>query len=90
MLWTEPPLLKATLWKPLVPTTFTNDDERAREAMHEFYAREDGWHKERLFGPDLVITKWRELASRVNRGIFGCDTVGRALYQEQLLTKMAY
>lgn len=59
----------ATLWKPLVPTTFTNEDEQAREAIHEFYASEDGWYKERLFGPDVVITRWRELASRVNRGI---------------------
>ncbi len=58
-----------TLWKPLVPTTFTNEDEQARESIHEFYASEGGWYKERLFGPDVVITRWRELASRVNRGI---------------------
>lgn len=57
-----------TLWKPLVPATFTNDDEKAREAMHDFYAS-GGWYEERLFGPDLVITRWRELASRRNRGI---------------------
>lgn len=59
----------ATLWKDLVPAKFNNEDVMAREAMHDFYASEDGWYRERLFGPDVVITKWRELASRCNRGI---------------------
>lgn len=58
-----------TLWKPLVPTTFNNEDQLAREAMQNFYANEDGWYRERLFGPDIVVTRWRELASRSNRGI---------------------
>jgi hypothetical protein len=37
--------------------------------MQNFYANEDGWYRERLFGPDIVVTRWRELASRENRGI---------------------
>ncbi len=58
-----------TFWKDFITTRFNHDDVTAREAMHDFYAGEDGWNRERLFGPDVVITKWRELASRVNRGI---------------------
>jgi carbazole 1,9a-dioxygenase terminal dioxygenase component len=34
-----------------------------------FYGEEDGWSKERLYRPDLVITEWRKLASAHNRGI---------------------
>ena len=59
-----------TIWKPLVPTTFNNDDVMAREAVNEFYSSQDGWHRElRGFGPDVVVNTWREFASRVNRGI---------------------
>jgi carbazole 1,9a-dioxygenase terminal dioxygenase component len=37
--------------------------------MQRFYTQEDGWNRERLFRPDLVITEWRKLASRYNRGV---------------------
>jgi carbazole 1,9a-dioxygenase len=56
-------------WKPLVLDDFNCDDVLAREAMERFYAREDGWHRERLYRPDLIITEWRKLASQHNRGI---------------------
>lgn len=56
-------------WKRMVIDTFNNDDVAAREAMERFYAEEDGWHRERLFRPDLIITEWRKLASAHNRGI---------------------
>ncbi len=56
-------------WKDLVLNTFNSDDVMAREAMDPFYAEEDGWHRERLYRPDLIITEWRKLASRHNRGI---------------------
>jgi len=56
-------------WLEIVPNEFNNDDVFAREAMAEFYAGEDGWYRERLFGPDIVITQWRQLASRTGRGI---------------------
>lgn len=57
------------LWSHLIPNRFNSDDSFAREAMERFYAEEGGWHKERLYGPDIVITEWRKLASRYNRGI---------------------
>jgi carbazole 1,9a-dioxygenase terminal dioxygenase component len=56
-------------WKHMVIDTFNSDDVAAREAMERFYAEEDGWHRERLFRPDLIITEWRKLASTHNRGI---------------------
>jgi carbazole 1,9a-dioxygenase len=56
-------------WKPQVIGDFNNDDVLAREAMQRFYAEEDGWHRERLYRPDVIITEWRKLASLHNRGI---------------------
>jgi carbazole 1,9a-dioxygenase len=56
-------------WKPLVIDDFNNDDVLAREAMQRFYGEEDGWHRERLYRPDVIITEWRKLASIHNRGI---------------------
>ena len=58
-----------TSWSITVPTQFNNEDVFARENMAEFYAKEDGWFRERLFAPDVVITEWRKLASKNNRGI---------------------
>ena len=57
------------LWRDFVPQKFNNEDMFAREAMDEFYSAEDGWHRERLFGPDVLITAWRILCSNTNRGI---------------------
>ncbi|HEY7063656.1 MAG TPA: Rieske 2Fe-2S domain-containing protein [Chloroflexota bacterium] len=56
-------------WKDLVTNHFNNDDVLAREQIERFYAEEDGWHRERLYRPDLIITEWRKLASTHNRGI---------------------
>ncbi|MBV9120122.1 MAG: Rieske 2Fe-2S domain-containing protein [Chloroflexi bacterium] len=56
-------------WRSLVIDNFNVDDVAAREAMEQFYAHEDGWRRERLHGPDLIITEWRKLASAHNRGI---------------------
>ena len=56
-------------WRDVVVEKFNNEDEMARAAMQRFYTQEDGWNRERLFRPDLVITEWRKLASRYNRGI---------------------
>jgi len=57
------------LWRNFVPEKFNNEDMFAREAMDPFYAEEDGWRRERLFGPDVLITAWRKLCSTTNRGI---------------------
>ena len=59
----------ADRWRELVIHGFNNDDVEARAAMERFYAEEDGWHRERLYRPDLIITEWRKLASAHNRGI---------------------
>ena len=56
-------------WKDLVVNNFNNEDVIAREAMERFYAEEDGWNREYLYRPDIVITEWRKLASKHNRGI---------------------
>jgi carbazole 1,9a-dioxygenase terminal dioxygenase component len=57
------------LWRDFVPQKFNNDDMFAGEAMDEFYLVEDGWHREHLFGPDVVVTAWRKLCSNSNRGV---------------------
>jgi carbazole 1,9a-dioxygenase terminal dioxygenase component len=56
-------------WKDMVVNNFNNEDVIAREAMERFYAEEDGWNREYLYRPDIVITEWRKLASKHNRGI---------------------
>jgi len=58
-----------TYWREMVVDNFNDEDVFAREAMERFYAEEDGWNRERLFRPDIVLTEWRKLASRRNRGI---------------------
>ncbi|MGE0716520.1 MAG: Rieske 2Fe-2S domain-containing protein [Alphaproteobacteria bacterium] len=58
-----------THWKELVVDHFNHDDVFAREEMERFYAEEDGWNRERLFRPDVILTEWRKLASRCHRGI---------------------
>jgi carbazole 1,9a-dioxygenase len=57
------------VWKDLVVDKFNNEDVIAREAMERFYSDEDGWNREYLYRPDLVLTEWRKLASKHNRGI---------------------
>jgi carbazole 1,9a-dioxygenase terminal dioxygenase component len=57
------------VWKDMVVNNFNNEDVIAREAMERFYAEEDGWNREYLYRPDIVITEWRKLASKHNRGI---------------------
>ena len=59
----------AGAWKDMVVNNFNNEDVIAREAMERFYAEEDGWNREYLYRPDIVITEWRKLASKHNRGI---------------------
>jgi len=59
----------AAVWKNMVVNNFNNEDVIAREAMERFYAEEDGWNREYLYRPDIVITEWRKLASKHNRGI---------------------
>ncbi len=56
-------------WQPMALAGFNDDDIWAREAQQEFYKNDEAWYKEQLFEPDRNISKWRQLASRRNRGI---------------------
>jgi carbazole 1,9a-dioxygenase terminal dioxygenase component len=57
------------VWGEMIWSHFADDDVFAREQLADFYSRPEGWFRERLFGPDVVITSWRTLASHRNRGI---------------------
>jgi len=58
-----------TRWKDLIVNEFNNDDVAAREGMEAFYSEGDGWQREHLFRPDLLITEWRKLANTYGRDI---------------------
>src|SRR5262245_7048220 len=51
------------------PEGFTNFDAFARRWSHHAYAKEDWWHRERLFKPDYIIMQWRMVVARQARGI---------------------
>ena len=53
----------------LTPERFTNFDAFARRWSHHAYAKEDWWHRERLFKPDYIIMQWRMVVARHARGI---------------------
>ena len=59
------------LWLPIALHDFNDDDLFAREQMERFYSVDGGvgWDDEQLCGMDAVITGWRKLVSRHNRGI---------------------
>ena len=59
------------LWLPIALHDFNDDDLFAREHMERFYSVDGGvgWDDEQLCGMDAVITGWRKLVSRHNRGI---------------------
>jgi carbazole 1,9a-dioxygenase terminal dioxygenase component len=64
------PLAKLIWQEPgAEPEGFNNFDAFARKWSHHAYAREDWWHRERLFKPDYIITQWRRLVSTHARGI---------------------
>ena len=56
-------------WKDLIVNEFNNDDVAAREGMEAFYSEGNGWQKEQLFRPDILITEWRKLANTYGRDI---------------------
>jgi carbazole 1,9a-dioxygenase terminal dioxygenase component len=60
----------ADRWMDLVAYKFNNDDILAREQMQPFYSEEGGgWYEERLTRSDMMLTEWRKLATKYNRGI---------------------
>lgn len=56
-------------WVPKALIGFNKDDIWAREASEAFYADDTGWIREMLFEADGNIVRWRDLASKHNRGI---------------------
>lgn len=50
---------------------FLGQDLRMSELISPFYEEQDGWFKERMFRPDVVITAWRKLIEEHARGIQG-------------------
>jgi hypothetical protein len=50
---------------------FLRQDSRMNEVMAPFYIDQDGWAKERLHRPDVVITAWRKFVEEKARGIQG-------------------
>jgi hypothetical protein len=60
LIWQEP---------GIQPEGFNNFDAFARQWSHHAYAREDWWHRERLFKPDYIIMQWRMLVTKHARGI---------------------
>jgi carbazole 1,9a-dioxygenase terminal dioxygenase component len=56
-------------WMYQGPRQFLGQDLRINELMHPFYAEQNGWTKERLYQPDIVITGWRKFVDETARGI---------------------
>lgn len=48
---------------------FLRQDSWVNEIMHPFYAEQDGWNREYLHRPDVVITAWRRFIDRHARAI---------------------
>ena len=48
---------------------FNNFDDWGREQMHHVYQYENFWRRERLFRPDYIVMRWRNLVSQRLRGI---------------------
>ena len=48
---------------------FNNFDAFGREQIQQAYEHEDYWHREQLYKPDYIITRWRVLVAKRMRGI---------------------
>jgi phenylpropionate dioxygenase-like ring-hydroxylating dioxygenase large terminal subunit len=46
-------------WRWLAHVNFNGQDAEMVRLMDPFYGEEDGWHRERLFRPDVGLTAWR-------------------------------
>jgi hypothetical protein len=69
--YTEAESLAPLIWQEpgTEPEGFNNFDAFARQWSHHAYAKEDWWHRERLFKPDYIIMQWRMLVARHARDI---------------------
>jgi nitrite reductase/ring-hydroxylating ferredoxin subunit len=62
--------LKYNLWlKWIYQGQFLRQDSLMNEVMAPFYLEQDGWLKERLHRPDVVLTAWRKFVEENARGI---------------------
>lgn len=55
-------------WGPFIQWLFLNQDRWAAKNTTEFYNEHDGWEKERMFRPDVMITGWRKFVEE-NDGV---------------------
>ena len=56
-------------WYWLYQRQFLGQDAGINGLIHPFYAEQDGWARERLYRPDVVITHWRKFVDQYARGI---------------------
>lgn len=56
-------------WRWLAHVQFNGQDAWMVELMDPFYSEEDGWHRERLFRPDVGLTAWRKHCHENARGV---------------------
>ena len=57
--------LKYWLWlRWMYQGRFLRQDSWISEIMHPFYAEQDGWNREYLHRPDVVITAWRRFVDQ--------------------------
>src|SRR5262249_40822782 len=62
--------LKYWLWlRWAYQGNFLGQDAAMNELISPFYQEQDGWSKERMFRPDVVITAWRKLIEEHARDI---------------------
>lgn len=62
--------LKYWLWlRWMYQGEFLRQDSWMSEIMHPFYDEQDGWSKERLYRPDVVLTAWRRFIEKEARDI---------------------
>ena len=58
-------------WRWLAHVQFNGQDAWMVELMEPFYSEGDGWHRERLFRPDVGLTAWRKYCHEHARGVQG-------------------
>ena len=56
-------------WRWLYQWQFLSQDARMNELLHPFYAEQEGWDRERLHRPDVVLTAWRKFIDKNARRI---------------------
>jgi phenylpropionate dioxygenase-like ring-hydroxylating dioxygenase large terminal subunit len=61
-------LRHALIWGPFIQGNFLGQDKWACRLTTPFYNEHDGWNKERLYRPDVVVIAWRRFVEANARG----------------------